>query len=185
MTQIDRRAALLSLATASVAIPAILTADELSEVRGILDRAAWSDGRSTAGHRARTVKNNLQLAADLPEARQLAEFVADRLARNPTFLSAALPLRLVPPRFNRYEHGGEAPPERDWQAMNEQDHANQQDRPATDAVAVMMATHSSLMHTLRKYGDQDLTWAIGDFKDHYDEHAAQVREWRQQKGIPV
>ena len=85
----------------------------------------------------------------------------------------------------RHDNKGETPPERDWQAMNEQNYANQQNRPATDAVAVMMATHSSLMHTLRKYGDQDLTWAIGDFKDHYDEHAAQVREWRQQKGDPA
>jgi Mycothiol maleylpyruvate isomerase N-terminal domain len=85
----------------------------------------------------------------------------------------------------RAEHNGEAPPERDWQAMNEQDHANQQNRPPSDAIAVMSMTHVSLMHTLVKYGNQDLTWAIGDFKDHYDEHAAQVRTWRQSRSNPV
>ncbi len=87
-------------------IPAILTPDEVREVRAILDKAEWQDGRATAGHRAKTVKNNLQLPIDLPEARQLAELIANRLAHNPTFLSATLPLRLVPPRFNRYEGGG-------------------------------------------------------------------------------
>jgi PKHD-type hydroxylase len=87
-------------------IPAILTADEVRDVRAMLDHANWQDGRATAGHRAQTVKNNLQLPIDLPEAKQLGDLVADRLARNPTFLSAALPLRIVPPRFNRYEGEG-------------------------------------------------------------------------------
>ena len=87
-------------------IPAILTADELREVRQALGQAPWSDGRQTAGHRAGGVKNNLQLSLDLPEAQRLGQFVADRLAHNPIFLSAALPLRIVPPRFNRYEDGG-------------------------------------------------------------------------------
>jgi len=85
----------------------------------------------------------------------------------------------------RAEHNGDAPPERDWQAMNEQDHANQQGRPPSDAIAVMSMTHVSLLHTLEKYSGQDLTWAIADFKDHYDEHAAQVRAWRQTRGNPV
>ena len=87
-------------------IPAILTADEVREIRSVLGGAAWQDGRITAGHRAQGVKNNLQLPIDLPEAKQLGDLVTDRLARNPTFLSAALPLRVVPPRFNRYEGEG-------------------------------------------------------------------------------
>lgn len=87
-------------------IQSLLTADELRDVRDTLDRAPWIDGRHTAGHRAHRVKNNLQLDLDLPEARRLGELVADRLARNAVFLSAALPLRIVPPRFNRYDGDG-------------------------------------------------------------------------------
>jgi PKHD-type hydroxylase len=87
-------------------IPAILSSDEVRDVRAILDAAPWQDGRATAGHRALSAKNNLQLPMDLPEAKQLGELVANRLSRNPSFLSAALPLRIVPPRFNRYEEGG-------------------------------------------------------------------------------
>lgn len=87
-------------------IPDILTADEVRDVRGILEGAAWQDGRATAGHRAKTVKNNLQLPLDAPEAQQLSQAIADRLAQNPTFLAGALPLRIVPPRFNRYEGEG-------------------------------------------------------------------------------
>jgi PKHD-type hydroxylase len=75
-------------------------------VRGLLDQAPWQDGRATAGHRAQHVKNNLQLPVDLPAAKQLGELVANRLGHSQTFLSAALPLRIVPPRFNRYEGDG-------------------------------------------------------------------------------
>lgn len=87
-------------------LPDILSADELRDIRAKLDSAPWTDGRNTAGHRARIVKNNLQLAIDLPEAQELSGIIADRLARSPLFLSAALPLRIVPPRFNRYEGEG-------------------------------------------------------------------------------
>lgn len=88
-------------------LPAILTAEDVGHVRAVLDEAEWQDGRATAGHRAQGVKTNLQLPLDLPQARQLAELVAERLSRSPYFLAAALPLRIVPPRFNRYEGGGE------------------------------------------------------------------------------
>jgi len=88
-------------------IPEVLTADEVREVRSMLDAAEWVDGRSTAGHQAAAVKDNRQLAPDSAQAQQLGAFVTDRLARHPTFASGTLPLRVLPPRFNRYE-GGEA-----------------------------------------------------------------------------
>jgi PKHD-type hydroxylase len=40
-----------------------------------------------------------------PVARRLGEMVLAALDRNPLFLSAALPLKIVPPLFNRYEGG--------------------------------------------------------------------------------
>lgn len=63
------------------------------------------DGRVTAGHRSEKVKDNLQVPEGHPIARQLGGIVLTALERNPLFLSAALPLKIVPPLFNRYEDG--------------------------------------------------------------------------------
>src|SRR5690606_38147193 len=38
---------------------------------------------------------------------RLADILLDALAREPLFVSATLPLKVLPPRFNRYEGGGE------------------------------------------------------------------------------
>jgi PKHD-type hydroxylase len=87
-------------------IPAVLSADDLQEARRLLEDAPWEDGRRTAGHRAQGVKSNQQLPLDSPQAQQLGALVGDRLMRHPSFLAAALPLRSVPPRFNRYAGEG-------------------------------------------------------------------------------
>lgn len=87
-------------------IPNILTPEEIREARALLEQASWDDGKHSAGHRARTVKNNLQLPPDHPDAVRLGEMIASRLGQNPTYVSAVLPLRLLPPRFNRYEGEG-------------------------------------------------------------------------------
>lgn len=87
-------------------IPALLSADDVRNARDLLGKAEWEDGRRTAGHRAQGVKNNQQLHSDQPEAQQLGALIGDRLGRNPTFLAAALPLRVMPPRFNRYAGDG-------------------------------------------------------------------------------
>jgi PKHD-type hydroxylase len=49
------------------------------------------------------VKHNLQLAEDAPIARELAAIVVTALERHPLFLGAALPHRIYPPMFNRYD----------------------------------------------------------------------------------
>lgn len=87
-------------------IPSLLTPDEVRDCRQALEQATWQDGRTTAGNLAVKVKSNLQLPIDSPIAAQLGHLILDRLGRNPLFLSAALPLRVLPPRFNRYEGGG-------------------------------------------------------------------------------
>jgi PKHD-type hydroxylase len=51
------------------------------------------------------VKRNRQLPELSPVGRQLGELILNALARNPLFFSAALPLKTVPPLFNRYEGG--------------------------------------------------------------------------------
>ena len=87
-------------------IPALLDADEVRQCRQALDEAAWQDGRVTAGSLAVHVKANQQLPLDSPVARAIGDRILDRLGRNPLFMSAALPLKVLPPRFNRYQGGG-------------------------------------------------------------------------------
>jgi PKHD-type hydroxylase len=89
-----------------VEIPALLTPAEVAEMRAALTAADWQDGRATAGHRAQEVKRNLQLPLDHSLTQRLGNAILDRLGRTPLFVAATLPLRVLPPRFNRYEGGG-------------------------------------------------------------------------------
>jgi PKHD-type hydroxylase len=87
-------------------IPNVLSADELARCRAALAVAAWQDGRATAGHQSARVKSNQQLIETDPVARQFGDMILAALERVPLFVSAALPLKVVPPLFNRYENGG-------------------------------------------------------------------------------
>jgi PKHD-type hydroxylase len=49
----------------------------------------------------------MQLPEGSPVARQIGDLIQDALGANPLFISAALPLKVFPPLFNRYE-GGQA-----------------------------------------------------------------------------
>ncbi len=88
-------------------IPDILTPQEVKEFREILDKAKWVDGKVTAGHQSALVKNNSQLPEGSPEAKMLGEKILIALEKNPTFISAALPLKVFPPLFNSYSGGQE------------------------------------------------------------------------------
>jgi PKHD-type hydroxylase len=88
-------------------IPDILSQEQLRPIRAALDAADWVDGRETVGAQGAQVKRNLQLPDASPLRRQLGEAVLAALAKNPLYHAAALPLRTLSPRFNRYEGGGE------------------------------------------------------------------------------
>ena len=88
-----------------LAIPDVLTRDEISQARQILETAEWVDGRVTAGHQSSRTKDNLQIPEGHPAARQLGEMILNALGQNPLFISAALPARVFPPLFNRYQGG--------------------------------------------------------------------------------
>ena len=77
----------------------------MAECRRLLDAAEWSDGKATVGEQGALVKKNRQLPELSPVGRQLGEMILTALSRNPLFFSAALPLKTVPPLFNRYEGG--------------------------------------------------------------------------------
>lgn len=86
-------------------IPDVLTAEESARCRQKLDAANWIDGNATAGYQSAKAKDNQQLAEDDPVAREAGDCILAALERNPTFLSAALPLKVFPPLFNRYQGG--------------------------------------------------------------------------------
>ena len=90
-----------------IAIPDILSAEELARIRDTIDAADWADGNATSGHQSAIAKRNRQLPEDAPAARAAGSLILDALARAPLFVAAALPLKVFPPLFNRYE-GGEA-----------------------------------------------------------------------------
>ncbi len=88
-------------------IPNVLTPDEVAEFQRRLASADWTDGRETVGAQGAEVKHNLQLPDASPLKLELGQAVLRALKRNPVFFAAALPRRILPPRFNRYTGGGE------------------------------------------------------------------------------
>ena len=86
-------------------IPSLIDAAQLAECRKGLENADWSDGKATAGYLSSRVKDNAQLPETDPVARRLGGMILDALDKNQLFISAALPLKVVPPLFNRYAGG--------------------------------------------------------------------------------
>jgi len=88
-------------------IPDVLSREQVMQMRAMLDAADWTDGRETVGTQGAQVKRNQQLPDASPLRQQLGEVVLAALARNPLYHAAALPLRTLSPRFNRYQGGGQ------------------------------------------------------------------------------
>jgi PKHD-type hydroxylase len=86
-------------------VPKVLSLEQVAECRRLLDGAEWVDGKATVGEQGTLVKRNRQLPELSPVGRQAGEMILGALARHPLFFSAALPLKTVPPLFNRYEGG--------------------------------------------------------------------------------
>ena len=88
-----------------LAIPDVLTSEQVKQARQTLEEAEWVDGRVTAGHQSARAKDNMQVPEDHPAARQVGEVILNALGQNALFISAALPSRVFPPLFNRYQGG--------------------------------------------------------------------------------
>ena len=86
-------------------IPNVLAADAADALAAELSAGTWTDGRATAGTQSAQAKRNDQLDERDPLARAAGERIVTALERNPLFISAALPLRVFPPLFNRYAAG--------------------------------------------------------------------------------
>jgi PKHD-type hydroxylase len=88
-----------------IAVPQVLSSDQLAEVRRLVDAGEWRDGKATAGQQSELAKRNLQLPSSDANAQAAGRIVMDAIANNGLFMSAALPDRVFPPLFNRYDAG--------------------------------------------------------------------------------
>jgi len=85
-----------------ICISGVLSKTDVADFRRVMDGCVWEDGRSTAGAQSALAKRNEQLPPDSEVARLLGNRIISALTANPRFLSAAIPLRIFPPLFNRY-----------------------------------------------------------------------------------
>ena len=85
-----------------ICVPDVLSKSDVADFRRVMDAADWEDGRSTAGAQSALVKKNQQLPPDSEASRALGHCVLSALTANPKFISAAIPLHIFPPLFNRY-----------------------------------------------------------------------------------
>ncbi len=86
-------------------IPDVLSPSQTREARSLLESADWIDGKITAGHQAAQAKDNSQLPVQHSAALEVGRMIVSALQSNPLFVSAALPLQILPPMFNRYSIG--------------------------------------------------------------------------------
>ncbi|MFC7337459.1 Fe2+-dependent dioxygenase [Haloferula chungangensis] len=86
-------------------IPDVLSPEQTSACRKLLEADQWEDGKKTAGHQAAKAKNNMQLPSNSAAAQKVGQTILQALNVNPLFMSAALPLHILPPMFNRYSGG--------------------------------------------------------------------------------
>jgi PKHD-type hydroxylase len=83
----------------------VLGKAELAHCRQLLASADWVDGKITAGHQSARAKDNMQLREDHPVSTELANLIIPALEKSQLFMTAALPLKVFPPLFNRYQEG--------------------------------------------------------------------------------
>lgn len=90
-----------------ICIPKVLSKAQVIACRQRMDATEWIDGKTTAGQQSAAVKQNSQLPENSPLATEIGNLILDALAQTPQFISAALPLKIFPPLFNRYQQGGQ------------------------------------------------------------------------------
>jgi PKHD-type hydroxylase len=83
----------------------VLSKEQVTTARSLLDAAPWIHGRVTAGHQSAAAKDNVQVPEGHPAAQEVGAIILGALQQNPLFITAALPLHVFPPLFNRYSGG--------------------------------------------------------------------------------
>jgi PKHD-type hydroxylase len=88
-------------------LPEVLSEDDVAGIVQMLAHAppgeGWVDGTATSGTQSRGVKTNQQMPENGRVTAHAREVLVAALNRHPLFMMAALPRRLYPPNFNRYQ----------------------------------------------------------------------------------
>ncbi|ATI04038.1 MULTISPECIES: Fe2+-dependent dioxygenase [Cycloclasticus] len=100
----------------------VLDKKTVEQFRTALDKTTWEDGKITAGGQAKQVKVNQQIQDQSDLAIELGNHILKVLGRHPQFLSAALPKKIFPPKFNRYNNADHYGPHVDNAIMHLPDH---------------------------------------------------------------
>lgn len=87
-----------------VTLKSVLGPDDVARIVSRLKTAQFADGRATAGPTAARAKNNLELVGE-DELEELSKQIVTALTRNEGFRVYAMPLRITPPIFSKYEQG--------------------------------------------------------------------------------
>lgn len=147
-----------------IRIPAVLTPAQVAACREALERVDWMDGKLTAGSLTKAAKNNMQIPPSHPVGRRLADMITDALGKNALFMRAALPLKVLPPTFNRYSGGQsygdhvDATVQHTW---------NSPDRVRTDMSATLFLTppeeyDGGELAILDEFGERTIKLPAGD-----------------------
>ncbi len=86
-------------------IPDVLERAEIKEILSTVDGDDFVDGRTSAGFRAKTVKNNEQLRRTAKDRDRVDQIVLTALRRNLEFQTVAIPKRIQRPLISRYRPG--------------------------------------------------------------------------------
>jgi len=88
-----------------IEIPNILDTNKLTNIRTMLEKVTFVDGKHSAGQAASRVKNNEEMKQGTQQAEYLDHLLMSSLAENASFRSGALPYRVAQPVFARYTPG--------------------------------------------------------------------------------
>lgn len=83
----------------------VVDRDRLNSIRSALQDGDWQSGQASAGSVSSLVKNNRQLNESDALALKLGDQILALIQTHPVFISAALPAKIYPPKFNRYGPG--------------------------------------------------------------------------------
>jgi PKHD-type hydroxylase len=83
----------------------VLDKNKLENIRAMLDKVTYVDGKLTAGQAAQRVKNNQEMQHGSKQAEFLDHLVMSSLAEHAAFRSGALPYRVAQPVLARYTPG--------------------------------------------------------------------------------
>ena len=83
----------------------LISAQNLTKIRQLLDESQFVDGKLSAGDVAQRMKNNQEMSTSSQHLRELNELVMGNLVRHPKYRAVVWPKHIAAPFYVRYEAG--------------------------------------------------------------------------------